>query len=179
MRRTHRHSEINVREMCVFAMLGSVMFASKMLMEMLPNIHLLGMLTVTYTIVYRERALIPIYLYVFLDGLFHGFNMWWIPYLYIWTILWGVTLALPQKMSAKMKYIVYSAVCSLHGFLFGILYAPAQALMWGLTFEGAVAWVIAGLPYDLIHGISNLGLGLLIVPLAEVLEKLSQKFARR
>ena len=53
-------------------------------MELLPNIHLLGMLTMVYTIVFRIKALIPIYVYVFLNGIFAGFSPWWIPYLYIW-----------------------------------------------------------------------------------------------
>ena len=162
--------------MCIFAMLGAVMFASKIIMEALPNIHLLGMLTVTYTVVYRKRALIPIYLYVMLNGLFAGFNFWWLPYTYIWTLLWGATMLLPRNMPKGVAYVIYAAVCSLHGFLFGILYSPAQALMFGLNFEQTVAWVIAGFPYDVIHGISNLGLGLLIVPLSEVLKKLSVKY---
>ena len=73
--------------MIVFAMLGTIMFCSKILLEVLPNIHLLGMLTMTYTVVFRRKALIPIYIYVMLNGLYAGFNIWWIPYLYIWTIL--------------------------------------------------------------------------------------------
>ena len=156
-------------------MLGAVMFASKMVMEGLPNIHLLGVLTIVYTIVYRKKALIPIYVYVMLNGLFAGFNLWWLPYLYIWTLLWGATMLLPRKMPRKVSIIVYCAVCSLHGFLYGILYAPAQALTFGLNFKQTVAWVIAGFPFDLIHGVSNLALGLLIVPLAEILSKLANK----
>lgn len=165
----------NARDLCIYAMLGSIMFISKLLMEVLPNIHLIGVLTVVYTVVYRYRALIPIYIYVMLNGLFAGFNMWWIPYTYIWTILWGIIMILPQNMPKKIKIVIYSLVCSLHGFAFGILYAPVQALMFGLTFEQTVAWVIAGLSFDIIHGISNLGLGLLIVPLSELLSKLSEK----
>ena len=40
-------------EMILFAMLGAIMFCSKIFMEFLPNIHLLGMLTMTYTVVFR------------------------------------------------------------------------------------------------------------------------------
>ena len=72
-------------------MLGTIMFVSKIVMEALPNIHLLGTLTMTYTVVYRKKALIPLYVYVFLNGLYAGFSLWWVPYLYIWTILWGIT----------------------------------------------------------------------------------------
>ena len=156
-------------------MLGAIMFASKVIMEALPNIHLLGMLTVTYTVVYRKKALIPIYVYVMLNGLFAGFNLWWLPYTYIWTILWGIAMLLPRKMPKRVAYIVYSVICALHGFAYGTLYAPAQALMFGLNFEQTVAWIIAGIPFDLIHGFSNLGLGFLVVPLAELLTRLSRK----
>ncbi len=176
-RKNTRDSSVKVREMCIFAMLGGVMFATKIIMEALPNIHLLGMLTVTYTLVYRKRALIPIYIYVMLNGLFSGFNLWWLPYTYIWTILWGITMLLPRKMPKKAAYVVYSSICALHGFAFGALYAPAQALMFGLNFKQTVAWIISGIPFDLIHGFSNLGLGLLIVPLSELLKRLSSRIA--
>ena len=84
--------------MAVFAMLGTIMFCSKIIMEVLPNIHLLGMFTMTYTVVFRKKALLPIYVYVFLNGLYAGFDVWWLPYLYIWTILWGITMLLPKRM---------------------------------------------------------------------------------
>ena len=153
-------------------MMATLMFCSKILMEALPNIHLLGMLTVTYTVVLRKKALIPIYVYVLLNGLYGGFSMWWVPYLYIWTILWAVTMLLPRNMPKKIACVVYPAVCGLHGFLFGILYSPAQALMFGLDFEQTIAWITAGLPFDALHGVGNLIAGLLIFPVSEFLKKL-------
>ena len=154
-------------------MLGAIMFCSKIIMEFLPNIHLLGMLTMTYTLVFRKKALIPIYIYVLINGFYAGFNMWWVPYLYLWTILWAVTMTLPKNMPKKIALFVYPAVCCLHGFLFGTLYAPAQALMMGLSFKGMLAWIVAGLPWDAIQGAGNLLAGLLILPLTELLKKLT------
>lgn len=164
----------NAREITIFAMLGAIMFMSKLIMEALPNIHLLGVLTVAYTVAYRKKALIPIYIYVMLNGLFAGFNFWWMPYTYIWTILWGIIMILPKNMPRKIAIPIYSLVCGIHGFAFGALYAPAQALMFGLNFEQMVLWIIAGLPYDLIHGFSNIALGLLILPISDLLKKLSR-----
>lgn len=143
------------------------MFCSKVLMEFLPNIHLLGALTVAYTIAFRKKALYPIYTYVFLDGLFAGFSTWWIPYLYIWTVLWAVVMLLPKKTNR----LIYMLVCSMHGFLFGTLYAPAQAIIYGLSIQGMIAWIIAGLPYDCIHGISNFFVGIIIVPIVSLLRR--------
>ena len=169
---TPNSKSLTTKEMAIFAMLGTLMFCSKIVMEILPNIHLLGMLTMTYTVVYRKKALIPIYVYVLLNGLFAGFNMWWFPYLYIWTILWAVTMALPCNMSKTAKHIVYPIVCCLHGLLFGTLYAPAQALMMGMNLKSTIAWIIAGLPWDAVHGAGNLVVGTLIYPLSEILRKL-------
>ena len=153
-------------------MLGTIMFCSKLLMEALPNVHLLGMLTISYTIVFRKKALIPIYIYVFLNGLYSGFSMWWVPYTYIWTLLWGIAMLVPKNISVKCAYIVYPAICGLHGFAFGALYAPAQALMYGFNFDQMIAWIVAGLPWDLVHGISNFCVGLLIIRVSHILNKL-------
>ena len=167
--------ELSLREIAIFAMLATLMFCSKIIMELIPNIHLLGMFTMTYTIVFRKKALIPIYLYVLVNGLYAGFATWWVPYLYVWTVLWAVTMLLPQRMPRKAKMIVYPIVCCLHGLAFGTLYAPVQALLFGLNFKQMTAWIISGLPFDVIHGVGNLFASLLILPLSELLDKLMKR----
>lgn len=157
------------REIVIFAMLGSVMYASKLIMEFAPNIHLIGVFTIAFTVVYRKKALYPIYIYVLLTGVFNGFATWWIPYLYLWAILWGAVMLLPEKMPKKMRPIVYMSVCAAHGFLYGTLYAPAQAILYGLSFQKMIAWIIAGLPFDCIHGVSNFFCGILVVPIISTL----------
>jgi len=164
--------KISIKEMVIFSMLGALMYSTKVIMEFLPNIHLLGMLTMVFTLTYRKKALYPIYVYVLINGIFVGFATWWIPYLYLWTVLWGVTMLLPKNMPKKIQPIVYMLVCASHGFLFGTLYAPAQAILFGLNFKGMIAWIIAGLFWDMVHGISNFFVGILIVPLVHLLRKL-------
>ena len=166
--------KLTIREMAVFSMLGALMYVSKVVMEWAPNIHLLGVFVVAFTVVYRAKALYPIYIYVLLNGIYSGFATWWIPYLYIWTVLWGMTMLLPKKMPKPVTVIVYSVVNALHGYGFGILYAPAQALLYGLSFKGLLAWIVAGFPFDIIHGTSNLICGFLIVPIVLVLRKLEK-----
>ena len=169
--------KINIKETVIFAMLGALMYISKWLMEFLPNIHLIGVIIVAITVVYRKKALYPIYIFVMISGLLGGFSSWWIPYLYIWTILWGMTMLLPKKLPKKAEPIIYMVVCSLHGFLYGVLYAPAQALMFGLDFKGMIAWIVAGFPFDITHGISNFLCGILIVPLIHTI-RLAEKTAK-
>lgn len=162
-------------ELAIFPMLGAITFCSKLLMEALPNIHIVGMLVMLYTVVFRVKALIPIYIYVFLTGLYAGFDVWWIPYLYIWTLLWGITMCLPKNMPRAAATVVYSVICGLHGFLYGVLYAPVQALAYGFNFSQAVAWIAAGIPFDVLHGIGNTIFGCFIYRLAELMKKLMKK----
>lgn len=145
------------------------MYASKMIMEVAPNVHLLGAFTIAFTVVYRKKALYPIYTYVLLNGIFCGFATWWIPYLYLWAVLWGATMLLPKRIPEKLRPLVYMLLCAAHGFLFGTLYAPAQALLYGLSFQKMIAWIISGLPWDFVHGVSNFFCGILIVPIVKIL----------
>jgi len=41
---------LTTRELTVFAMLGALMYASKIVMEFAPNIHLLGVFTIAFTV---------------------------------------------------------------------------------------------------------------------------------
>ena len=163
--------KLKFTEIAVFGMLGSLMYASKVLMEAFPNVHLIGVFVVAITVVYRVKALYPIYVFVLLTGLFAGFSAWWIPYLYIWTVLWGVIMLLPKKVHP----VVYILCCGLHGLLYGTLYAPAQAILFGLSFKGMLAWIAAGFAFDCIHGLSNLCCGLLIVPLIKIMQAAQRK----
>ena len=170
-----KNGKLTIREMAVFAMLGALMYASKMIMEVAPNVHLLGVFTIAFTVVYRKKALYPIYTYVLLNGIFCGFATWWIPYLYLWAVLWGATMLLPKRIPEKIRPLVYMLLCAAHGFLFGTLYAPAQALLYGLSFQKMVAWIISGLLWDFVHGVSNFFCGILIVPVIKILSFLENK----
>ena len=167
-----------LKELILFAMLGALMFNSKIIMELIPNVHLLGMLTMTYTVVFGKKALIPVYIYVMLNGLYGGFNLWWVPYLYIWTILWGAVMLLPRRMPRWLSYPLYTTVCALHGLFFGVLYAPFHALISGTGWAGMIAWIAAGFYFDLLHFIGNLAAGLFIVPVSELLMRLYRKYLR-
>lgn len=166
--------KLTAREIAVFGMLGALMYASKIALEFLPNIHLLGVFTISLTLVYRKKALYPIYSFVLITGLLNGFPLWWIPYLYLWGLLWGAAMLLPKNIPVRLQPIVYMLLNALHGLLYGTLYAPAQAILFGLDFEGMIAWILAGLPWDAVHGAGNLISGVLIVPLTHLIRRIER-----
>ncbi|MBQ8523223.1 MAG: hypothetical protein IJ457_01215 [Clostridia bacterium] len=156
----------------LFAMYGALMYVSKYIMEGLPNIHPLTMLIVTFTVVYRIKALIPIYVYVFINGLYSGFDIWWMPYLYLWAVQCLITMLIPKKIPDRIAVIVYPVLCAILGLSFGVMYAPAQAIMFKYSFEQTVAWISSGLVFDLLHMGGNFAMGLLVLPLSKLIKKL-------
>ena len=164
-----KNKRLNVRETVIFALLGAMMYVSDLMMEALPNIHLLGVFIVASTVVYRWKALYPLYVYVFLYGITMGFGIWWVPYLYVWTVLWAMTMLLPKRMPKWLAPVVYCIVSALHGIMFGTIYAPAQALLMGFSFKQMLAWIGAGFYFDITHAVGNFCLGVLIVPLIHTL----------
>lgn len=168
--------KLTIREITVFAMLGAVMFVSKMVMEGLPNIHLLGTFVIAFTLTYRTKALFPIYAYVFANGIWEGFSPFgWIPELYLWLILWGAIMLLPQNIPQRIAPIIYMLISGMHGLLFGTFYAPMYALFGKMSWDRVWLWILAGLPFDIIHAIGNLVLGTLIVPIVTLLRRLDKK----
>ncbi len=171
MRKNHQQ----ILRIVLLPMFGAMLIVSKIAFEGLPNIHPVAMLIMVFTLAYRKWALVPIYIYVILFGAFYGFQTWWYPHLYIWTILWAATMLLPKNLSDKKAAFIYPAVCGLHGFLYGILWSPFQALFYGFTFEQTLAWIGTGLTFDIRHGISNICMGLLILPLSKLLRRENEK----
>ncbi len=163
--------KLNIKEIALFGMLGALMYASKIALEFLPNVHLIAVFITAETVVYRKKALYPIYTFILLTGLLNGFGVWWWPYLYIWAVLWGAVMLLPKNMPENVAPFVYMCVCALHGLLYGTLYAPYQALAFHLDFHGMLAWIAAGLPYDAIHGLSNFFCAMLVLPLVKVMKQ--------
>ncbi|MCL2355637.1 MAG: hypothetical protein FWC70_00585 [Defluviitaleaceae bacterium] len=184
-----------VRDLTVFAMLGAILFAAKFFAQILPpGMHLVGIFLAVITLTYRKRALIPLYVFILLDGVYWGFSVWWLPNLYVWLPLWGlfmlcrhttdtntgVVKADPKTRSAvrfppAKKAILYMSLCALHGLAFGTLFAPVHALFFGLNFDGMITWIILGLPVDILHAASNFAAGALIAPLATILSKLDKR----
>ena len=159
-------------------MLGALMFASKIALEWAPNIHMLGMFTMVFTIVYRFKALIPIYLYAFRLFLFYGFAPWCVIHFYVWTVLWAVTMLIPRRLPKKVLAVLYPSVCVLHGLSYGALCAVTQVPIYYDSFapKMMLAYIASGFYFDVLHAIGNLGFGLLILPLSRLILKLERRY---
>ena len=162
-------------ELVLFALFGAIMFVTAQV-DIIPNVHPLALFIVSFTAVYRFRAVIPVYVYVMLEGLYGGFNTWWIPYLYVWTVLWAMAMLIPRGIKTPVAAVLMAAVAGLHGIAFGLLYSPFQCYFmfkgdWDLT----LAWLIQGLPFDGLHALGNIVSILIAIPFIKLLSRLSER----
>ena len=151
-------------------MLGAITFAAKVVMMVLPNIEPVSLMVILFTLTFGRKALYPIYIYVVLEFLLYGFNLWSINYLYVWAILAFVAWILHKHSNPLMWAIVSGSF----GLLFGLLCAPVYLFTGGAAF--AVSWWISGIPFDLLHCAGNFVMAIvLFTPLHKLLNRLYQK----
>ena len=130
---------------------------------------IITLLIVLYTIFFGKRMFLMIYCFVFLEGFLYGFGMWWFAYLYIWLFL-AVLTYLFQKMDSRLGW---GLLCGFYGLLFGTLSSIPYFVLSG--FKVGIAYIAAGIPFDLIHAVSNFLLAFLLLPvLRKLLDKLTK-----
>ena len=81
-------------------------------------------------------------------------------------------MLIPKNAPLKFKSGISMGICGFHGLIFGTLYAPYQAIVFGLNFKGMLTWIAAGLPADIIHMCGNIAMATLIAPLYKAITKL-------
>lgn len=163
--------DLKVRELVLYALLGTVMYAGKMALAGLPNIEPVSLLVIVYTLVFGRKALWPIYVYVGLEFVTWGLSAWSLNYLYVWLILYGLT-RLMRKMEHPFQWAVLAGG---FGLCFGLLCAPVYCFIGGWGY--AVSWWVSGIPYDLLHCAGNFAMTLLLYkPCLRILKELRARY---
>ena len=159
MTSANRNKGITLREMVLYGLLGGLMTASQVAMAAVPNVHIVGVLVLLCAQVFGLRALYPVYVFVVLEILIFGLGLWNINYLYIWAILVLIGVVLKKTHAGRLGWAMAAGV---YGMLFGALCAIPHFFMGGWSM--AFAYWISGIPYDLLHGVSNFVLTLVLLP---------------
>lgn len=157
---------LTVREMCLLALFGALMFGTQVAMASLPNIHMVAMFIILAVILFSWKAMYSVAVFVLLEGMVYGFGIWWMSYLYIWPLL--VVIAVPFR--ANDSALFWAVIAGIHGLLFGALCAIPYLFIGG--WAAAVSYWIAGIPFDLMQCAGNFVLTLLLLM---PLKKLSLK----
>ena len=160
--------KLTVREICLFGVLGAMTFGAKYVMSALPNIEPVSLMVMLFAVTFGIKALFPVYLYVLLEILFYGLGSWNFCYLYVWTILALISIALKQ-MQPPLGWALLSGV---FGLFFGALCGIVDIFIGGFGY--ALTKWISGIPFDLAHCAGNFVMALLLFdPMRTLLKKLN------
>ena len=156
-----------IRELVELSLTGALMVGTQVAMAALPNINLVSVLIILTVIVYGVKAFYSVYVFVLLEGLIYGFGLWFINYLYIWSILTVIALIFRKNENR----LIWAVIAGLFGLSFGILCAIPYIFIGGPAF--AVSYWLSGIPFDITHCVSNFVLTLLLLaPLQKLFESI-------
>ncbi len=162
---------ISVREIALFGVLGALTFAAKLVMSGLPNIEPVSLMVMLFAVTFGRKCIYPIYVYVAMEILVYGINLWNIYYLYVWLVL-AVAAYLMRRSEEPLLWAILSAV---FGLFFGALCGITDIFVLGGIAPAVAKWT-SGVLFDVVHGVANFVIALLLFkPMRQLMEKLYRR----
>lgn len=142
---------MNTHRIVLISILSTVLIISKLTLSFIPNVHIITILLFLYTKnLGLKTTLLISFVFTTLNGLIWGFGSWIIMYFIIWS-LYILIMHILMPYMVKTDYVAY--LLATLGLLFGLLFSLESLFLYG--FSSALAYYLRGLPYDLIHAVSN------------------------
>jgi hypothetical protein len=163
---------MNTRRMVVIAFLSVVLFVLQVVLAYLPNIELVTLLFIIYILHLPLVDVIYIsFVFTTLQGLMYGFHTWTLMYYFIWSFYCFIAHLIKNKLNNWFKIALLSGV---FGLIFGSLHSIPYFFMGG--YNMGKAYIISGLIFDLVHGIGNFILAVILFdPINHLFKKLIKK----
>ena len=165
---TKEKQGISVRDVALLGMLVATMEVGKLALAMVPNVEIVSLLIILYTVCFGRKTIYAVVVFVLLECAIWGIGLWTIMYIYIWPLL-SVVAYFFHKVDSKWFWSVFAAI---FGLLFGPLCSIVYLVMGGP--QTAFAWWIAGIPWDIVHGVANFVVMLVLyTPLVRLLRRMT------
>ena len=163
--------KLTVKELVLIALLSASLLVAQVGLSFLPNIEVVSLLVILYTLFFKKKTLYIIYIFALLEGLIYGFGTWWFMYLYVWTILWGIATLFKEEKNP----VIWAFISGFYGLFFGTLCSVPYFIIGGV--QMGLSWIAAGLMADLIHGVGNFIVALVLFkPLYVAFQKVYRIF---
>ena len=163
------NSRVTIKDITIMALMVAIIEVCKFALAHIPNVELTSFWIIMFTLYFGARIFYIIPVFILIEGAVYGIHLWWIMYLYAWPLLAIVTLLL-RKMKGAWEWAMISGI---FGLSFGALCAIPYIFTSGIY--GAFAYWVSGIPFDLIHGIANFLIMLVLyTPLNTVMSKMSK-----
>lgn len=148
---------VSIKDIALIGIMIAIIEVSKQALLFLPNVELITFWVMMFTLFLGGKTLYAVFGFIFLEGFLFGIHIWWIMYIIIWPLLVLLTWVFRNNKSI----LLWSVISGIFGLLFGavcsIPYIFIGAVDGGIIngLSMAFTWWIAGIPWDLVHGVSN------------------------
>lgn len=160
-------TKITVRDIAITGMMIATIEVAKNALAFIPNVELVSLLVILFTLYFGKKILFVIPAFILLEGCIYGFGLWWIMYLYVWPFLALITYIMRKQESVW----VWAIMSGSFGLAFGALCSIPYIVLSGP--KAAFAWWVSGIPFDILHCVSNFVLCLVLFkPLSKVMRKM-------
>lgn len=156
--------------------LSAILIVAQVALSPLPNVELITLLIYLYaTTLPLSTSLLIVVVFSTLEMIIWGVGEWVIGYYWIWG-LWVLVSYHLNKLIKDNNYLV-AITHGLWGLSFGMLFAINYGMFYGTNYT--VAYWIRGVPFDIVHAISNYIVALVAVaPIKITLERIGAKNER-
>ncbi len=143
-----------IRQVTQLAMMLAVIEVAKRALDFLPNVELVTFLFLVFTLLYGKKVVLVAFAFTGVETLYFGGGLWVIMYLYVWPLeILMVDLLHKRFPKDQDGYWWYCIAAALFGLFFGAFCTVPYWVIGGP--KVAIAWWIAGIPMDIVHGVSN------------------------
>lgn len=170
--------KLKVKDITLIGMMIAIIEVSKRALDFLPNIELVTFWIIMFTLFLGKKTIYAVCGFTLIEGLIYGFHIWWIMYLYIWPILVLVTWLFKKNESPVMWAIISGIFGMLFGAFGSLPYIVIGAVDGGIVhgLYTAATWWVAGILWDVVHGIANFIIMLVLYyPISLAMKKMTVK----
>ena len=170
MKTVSKNKKVDTRDIAFVGMAIAVIEVCKIALQAVPNVETTTFWIMMFTLVLGRKMLFVIPAFILIEGCIYGFGLWWIMYLYAWPLLALIAWLIRKSDSA----LTFSIVSGFFGLFFGALCSIPYYFIGG--FVMMFNWWVAGIPFDIMHGISNFVIMLLLYrPVRKVMDRVNSQ----
>ena len=166
-----------VKDVATVGLMVAFIEAEKFALAGIPNVELTSFFLIMFALYFGRLIYFAIPVFILIEGAVYSFGLWWIMYLYAWPLLVLATRLIGKRLSGFGLAMLSGAF----GLSFGALCAIPYIFIG--TFDGGVlqglkvaaAYWVAGIPFDIIHGVANFMIMLLLYkPIVRVMKRVKE-----
>lgn len=166
---------LSIKDIALIGMMVAVIEVGKLALAFLPNVELTTFWIIMFTLLFGWKIIFVILIFILIEAAIYPFGLWVMMYLYAWPLL-----ALVVQLFRKVDSVwFWSVVSGMYGLSFGLLCSFPYILINSVGnnlsngLAAAFAWWLAGIPWDILHGVANFILMLMLyIPIKSIIKRI-------